>query len=313
MALPWLHIQRNIINNQPYPVLYENTSLFYAFQKTRRLLLEVGESSPIDTLGSSKLPGVWLKRLDDLTTIAKYRPHYNGEERWSPAPEGFTSHQLAHHLGQDHDQIMSQICGKILVPFSIAIILFADSLGGLQPTVELLARLLKPDPVAHFQSCPRLLVVLRGTPCDERVLERLITAEISCVFRKCHPESPLSESDALQMWSSRVDRLQVISDEPSEIAIAMKEISLSWKKQGSDYSAVNFHKLMQRAINWFCQGQGEAFNILDGLCIRDPVTKHAKAYLEEFLNRKARDGFDYLAIAVSCLAYHIYTLNVSGL
>lgn len=303
MLFPWLQVQYDAKRGTSAPVLCEHTSFYHAFGKTRQFVLKISGSLEQDLIVPSPslqqdAHGVWLRRFDDLTAIAEFC-----------VP--LISQPQAPHLGQSRAHVLDQLCGEVLAPLSSLIVLSVDSLGGLEPAAKLLARWMRFSPLTDVLPRPCLFVFTQKLVRNEKEFERLLTTELLDLLRGLHPEQPYCWKEVRKMWTSHVDRVQFVhEDHWTRINTHLKAASHTRLSQGLGFSSLNFKKLLQKAIiaSW---EREEGFDILKTLGIRDPLSRDAGRYLDQFLT--SHHGLNRLDIVASCLAYSIYSQASHGL
>ncbi|KAJ6436199.1 hypothetical protein O9K51_11261 [Purpureocillium lavendulum] len=210
-----------------------------------------------------------------------------------------------------------QLYGRVLFPLSAAVVVFADRLGGIKAAASVTAGILRFSPFVDSLPPPSLLVLCRKETCSEDAFSHHLTTELLCMLREAHPEESRSFSEVRQMWSSRLRHVRIVTQRGPqcwpEISQAADQTSSIRYNEGYGLSGCHFRRLLCHAVEYFGRESNDhSFNILEALGVQNPVTDHAKVYLEALLRQKEGSQEGRIKVVALCLAFNAYRGNAYG-
>lgn len=315
---PWFQIRSKTVSGVLQPLVEEFVDAYNVIGASHRVVIKLGQ--PLNTAHISNnqspfMPShdgagtiIWAWKYDQSTTIVEC-------DLEDPL---VGSSQLRHwREASSESQSASRMailwCGKALVPLSYSVIVFVNSSGELESVSRTLAGLLQSTPLVKTEPRPRILLVSPSRLVDERSFKRLVTTELVCLLRRCQPDCPPSFKEASTLWTSQVDRIQFIDGLQfnAQFQDILDEVAVSRREEGFEFTSNHIHTVLRSMSFSFQDGKDEALEIPRALEINIRASRHAKAYLTEYLNQNTADE-SHVEVVASCLAYSFYSMDARG-
>lgn len=302
------------------PFLQENRGLYQIYPGAQQMVMVVGalaDSSgrPDKVLLGDAQYGVWLNKLDDSTVLAHCTLHLGRtfeRIRAGPTPGHLAVHQLQGLSQRPPVEIINRLYGEVLFPLSSVVLVFADYVGGLNPSARAVANWLRFSPLVDIRQPPRLLVSTDDLKITSEEFCRRVTEEMLQILREVDPGNAYNFAQLRTAWMLRVESVCIVpcsNDCNLDFTSShLDEISRLRKLHMNRFSPAHFQLLLQHAVASFSRRDGSHGDMLRALGVRELGTDHARAAIHGFLTTQFVDeNVDHATMLASCLVVNTYS------
>lgn len=211
-----------------------------------------------------------------------------------------TSHLLLHPRSSDLIDVTSDLCCRLLYPFTDVFCLFATDLGGFRQVSRCIASWLETDNLQHLpvHACPKVVIVTdvsSSSPEYEKnakttflwFLEQETDKDVSSFLSSIEVVAIAPEGTVSPL--SRYRRLKErLLDGCDQVRRCRAEASML-------FSATHLAALLHSACEHFCQGGATPFNFIKASRIQNPVPEELIEHVCTFLDHTPPGELDSFA------------------
>jgi hypothetical protein len=172
-----------------------------------------------------------------------------------PAPPDIAHYSLSKVQTPPNTTMAWKLYAQLLLPFSTAVVLFADDFGGLENSAECLATWICLSSNSGIRPAPRLFVVSQQN-CSSKVFQSILIQRILGQLNALSPESGITLSDAVKRCQLCFDGIYLTRLSPGckvtdWLVKQSQEVSDTRRKTRHSFTSSHFQNLFEEAIRQF--------------------------------------------------------------
>lgn len=310
MRFTWLEIKSNA-QGLPGPIL-EERQLRPWLPDHPQIIALVGERQSQElylnhSSDGAESPRIVLERLEGTNTfVADCTMHRHVKALrvlGGPAPQDIAQHSLSKVRIPPNTTMAWKLYAQLLLPFSTAVVLFADDFGGLEDSARCLATWICSSSNSGISPAPRLFVASRQN-CSSKVFQSMLIRHTLGQLNAISPEGAITSSDAVERCQKCFDGIFLTRLSPGckvtdWLVKQSQEVSNTRRKTRHSFNSDHFQNLFQEAVRQFLNNGN--FSLLHTYYKLPPSSE---SHLRETCELAALHLKDAVPLAASSLAQH---------
>lgn len=312
MSLTWLEIKSNG-QGLPGPILEERQIRSF-LPDHAQIIAVIGERKSQELYLNRRTndvasPRILLDRLEGTNTfVADCTMHRHVKTlrvMGGPAPPGIAHYSLSKVRIPSNATMAWKLYGQLLLPFSTAVILFADDFGALENSARHLATCICLSSTSEIRPAPRLIVASQQS-CSPKVFQGMLIQHILGQLNAISPEARITLSEAVKRCQLCFDDIYLTHLSPGckvtdWLVKQSQEVSVTRRKTKHSFTSSHFQSLFQEAIRQFLDNGH--FSLLHTYYKLPPSSE---SHLREMCELATRDLKDAVRLTASSLAQYCW-------
>lgn len=262
MTLTWLEIKSNG-HGLPGPILEERQIRSW-LPDHPQIIAVIGERQSQELYLNRRTndvasPRILLDRLEGTNTfVADCTMHRHVKAlrvMGGPTPPDIAHHSLSKVQIPSNTTVAWKMYAQLLLPFSTAVILFADDFGGLEDSARCLATWICLSSSSEIRPAPRLIVASQQS-CSPKVFQGMLMQHTLRQLNELSPEGCVTLRDAVKRCQLFFDDIYLTRLSPGcrvtdWLVKQSQEVSDARRKTRHSFTSCHFQNLFQEAIRQF--------------------------------------------------------------